>query len=108
MHKVFVGVAAVAVGAAVVAVTAAVPRLAVEGIRDPALADAARHGISLFMADLRLIGLWLMPVGVIVAAAATATGAPHLLRDGRLAVARSRAWFDQAGRPRRLPDREQL
>ena len=50
------GVATVAGGAAIVAITAAVPRLATDGIRDAALADAARHGIRLFMGDLRLIG----------------------------------------------------
>jgi hypothetical protein len=37
------------------------------------------------MADLRSIGLWTIPVGVIIAAAASASGAPHLLQDGRAA-----------------------
>ncbi len=95
------GVATVAVGAAIVAITAAVPRLATDGIRDAALADAARHGIRLFMGDLRLIGWWLLPIGVIVAAAATATGAPHILHDGRGALRRAGGWFAQAGRPAR-------
>ena len=97
----WLGVATVAVGVSVVAVTTAVPGLAAQQLRDEGLAEAARHGVRLFMADLRLIGLWLIPVGVVVAAGATATGAPHLLIDGRRWWTRGRMWLAGAGRPAR-------
>jgi hypothetical protein len=76
------GVGMVAVGAVVVTVTAVVPRLVAADVSDGTVADAVRAGLRRFTADLRSIGLWTIPVGVIVAAAASASGAPHLLRGG--------------------------
>jgi hypothetical protein len=93
------GVAAVAVGAAVVAVTAVVPRLAAGSIDDANLADAVRHGANRFLGDLRQIGFWIIPIGAIVAAAATATGAPHLVSAGRRAMTGARSWLAGAGSP---------
>jgi hypothetical protein len=57
------GVATAAVGAAVVAVTAVVPRAAVATVDDPALAAAIRHGVNRFLGDLRMLGLWIIPIG---------------------------------------------
>jgi hypothetical protein len=76
-----VGVAAAGVG--IVAVTAVVPRVVAEGARDIDIGPAIVGGVSRFMGDLTTIGLWLVPIGVIAAAAATATGSPHLVRDSR-------------------------
>jgi hypothetical protein len=92
------GVGAVAVGAVVVAVTSLVPRLVAADVADGIVADAVRSGVRRFMADLRSFGLWMVPVGVIVAAAATASGAPHLVRDGRVALRRLTAGV-QGGSP---------
>jgi hypothetical protein len=78
------GVGIVAVGAVVVVITGLVPRAVADDVPD-SLADATRSGVERFMSDLRSFGLWTIPIGVIVAAAATASGAPHLVRDGRVA-----------------------
>jgi hypothetical protein len=90
-----VGVAAVGVG--VVAVTAVVPRVVAEGARDIDIGPAIVAGVSRFMGDLTTIGLWLVPIGVIVAAAATATGSPHLVRDSRRFGAATWARIGAAG-----------
>ena len=46
-----------------------------------------------FLGDLRSLGLWIIPVGAIVAAAATASGAPHLVGVGRQTASRLRTWL---------------
>jgi hypothetical protein len=79
------GVGVVVVGAVVMVVTGVVPRLVARDVSDDTVADAVQSGVTRFMADLRSIGLWTIPVGVIIAAAATASGAPHLLQDARAA-----------------------
>src|SRR5262249_27337906 len=65
------GIGAVAVGAAVLTVTAVVPRLAADEVGEAALSHAVWDGVKRFMGDLRTVGLWLIPVGVILGAAAT-------------------------------------
>jgi hypothetical protein len=77
------GVGIVAAGAVVVVITGVVPRVVAEDVPD-SIADATRSGVERFMSDLRSFGLWTIPVGVIVAAAATASGASHLVRDARV------------------------
>jgi hypothetical protein len=76
-----IGVAAAGVG--VVAVTTVVPRVVAEGVRQVDVGPAVIGGVGRFLGDLTAIGLWLVPIGVVVAAAAMATGSPHLVGEGR-------------------------
>ena len=78
-----IGVGAAAAGLAVVLVTWLAPRVASVRIRDAELARAVRGVASRFTADLVVLGLWVVVIGVVVAAATTATGPPHVARDLR-------------------------
>ncbi len=77
------GIGTAAVGVGVVTVTAVVPRVVASGVRQLDVGPAIISGVGRFLGDLHSVGLWLVPVGVIVAAAATADGEPHVLRDLR-------------------------
>jgi len=78
------GVGMAAAGLAIVVVCEVIPRLVTDELGDPGLAAATRTAVERFLADLRAIGIWSIPLGVLLAAAATTSGAPHLgtrLRD---------------------------
>ncbi len=87
-----IGVGAAAAGLAVVLVTWIAPRVASARIRDAALARAVRGVASRFTADLVVLGLWVVVIGVVVAAATTATGPPHVDRDLRRQLQRASRW----------------
>ena len=92
------GVGVGAVGVGIVAVTTVVPRVVAHEARDIDVGPAIIGGVERFLGDLLAIGLWLVPIGVVIAAAATATGSPHLVGDGRRSFAAAWARISAAGR----------
>lgn len=90
------GIGTTAAGVGIVALTAVVPRAVADGVRQIDVGPAIVGGLGRFLGDLTVIGLWLVPVGVIVAAAATATGSPHILGDARRRGAEMVARFASA------------
>ncbi len=72
-------------GLAVLGITLIAPRAATAGMADAELAHAISGAVGRFVSDLAVIGAWMIGLGALVAAAATATGAPHL-------VTRARVW----------------
>ncbi len=65
-----IGVGAVAAGIAVVLLTEAIPPIVAGVVDDPSISDAIHDGTASFIADLRALGLWTIPFGLILAAAA--------------------------------------
>ncbi len=92
------GVGVGAVGVGIVAVTTVIPRVVAHEARDIDVGPAIIGGVERFLGDLLAIGLWLVPIGVVIAAAATATGSPHLVGDGRRSFAATWAGISAAGR----------
>ncbi len=68
-----IGVGAVAAGIAVVLLTEAIPPIVAGVVDDPSISDAIHDGTASFIADLRALGLWTIPFGLILAAAARAS-----------------------------------
>jgi hypothetical protein len=68
-----IGVGIVAAGIAVFLLTEAVPPIVASVVDDPSISDAIHDGTASFIADLRALGLWTIPFGLILAAAARAT-----------------------------------
>jgi hypothetical protein len=68
-----IGVGVVVAGIAVVLVTAAVPPIVAGVVDNPSISDAIHDGTVDFIADLRALGLWTIPFGLILAAAARAS-----------------------------------
>ena len=87
-----IGLGAAAAGLTVVLVTWLAPRFASARIRDAELARAVRGVVSRFTSDLVVLGLWVVVVGVVVAAATTATGPPHVARDLQGQLRRAGRW----------------
>ena len=75
------GLMVAGVGLVVVFVTLAVPDVLAAQVSDAALVAATRAGLTRFVGDLAAAGMWLVVVGVLVAAATTAAGPPRLVRD---------------------------
>ena len=93
------GFGMVGAGLGVVLVTRLAPESVASRIDDPDLAQAVHSAASRFVGDLSAFGLWIVAIGAVVAAAATAAGPPHLVRD----VRRLGTWLDrlaEAGRAR--------
>jgi hypothetical protein len=67
------GVGIAAAGVIVVIVAEIVPDVAASTVHDAAVASAVRAGVTRFVADLRTLGLWTIPCGVVIVAAAGAT-----------------------------------
>ncbi len=68
-----VGVAVTAAGLLLVGVAVLAPRVAAASVSDPALADALRAGVEVFVGDLQVLGVWVIGYGVVGAALATAS-----------------------------------
>ena len=79
------GLGVVAAGVAVLGIGVAVPHVVADRLSDPDIASAAASATDGFLSDLRTLGVGAIALGALVAAAATATGAPHL--GARLAEA---------------------
>jgi hypothetical protein len=89
-----VGVGVASAGVLLVVAAEVIPEIAARTIDDPALQGAIRAGVARFVAELSVVGLWTVPIGVIIVAAAGAgersdrlriTAAWHWLRRQRVA-----------------------
>ena len=72
-----IGVGAVVAGFVVVVVTLLAPIIAAREIDDHTLAAAVSGAVRRFIADLLTVGLWVVVVGVLLAAATEAAGVPR-------------------------------
>ena len=86
------GLGVVGAGLAVVLLTRIAPRAAADRIDDPDLAQAVSAATSRFVSDLGVLGLWVVAIGAVVAAAASAAGLPHVARDLRRLAPRFEQW----------------
>lgn len=75
LHRLGLGVAGAGLGVVLVARLA--PRAAGDRIDDPDLAQAVVAAATGFVGDLAVLGLWVVGIGAVVAAAAGALGPPH-------------------------------
>jgi len=91
-----VGVALAAAGFLLVGVAVLAPRVASVTVSDDALRDALVSGITIFVGDLQVLGVWMIGYGVVAAALATASTPRRQAFDIRVAwyIARDRylAW----------------
>ena len=79
----WLGMAAAVAAIGVLALVAAVPNIAADRITEPALVAPVRAGVTRFMADLGTLAVAVLALGVLIAAAATATAPPHMANDLR-------------------------
>lgn len=86
------GIGVAAGGVAIVVATDVIPDVAAATVDDAALADAIGAGVRRFLIDLRMVGLWTIPFGIVLGAAAEASRGEPRLRIG--------AWFEWARRHR--------
>ncbi len=94
------GIGIVFAGAGVVALTLLLPRLAVVRISNPELVGPVSAAVGSFTSDLERLGVWIVPVGVIVAAAAASTaGPPHVVLDARATWTRVARWSSGGWNP---------
>ncbi len=97
------GLAVAGAGVGVISVALMIPRVAARRIWDASLAKAVSAIATGFVADLRAIGIWLIPIGLIVAAAGRAGDEPHPVHGARRLGERILAIFStKAPRPQRL------
>lgn len=82
-----VGLATCGAGFLIVGTTVLAPRIADATVSDELARKALTSAISIFMADLQVLGAWLIGYGVIAAALATASAPRHAPFDIRV------AWF---------------
>jgi hypothetical protein len=90
------GLAIILTGAAVVAFTQLIPRLVVPRISQADLIAPVSRAVALFLGDLSAAGLWLIPAGVVVAAAA-ASSSPRVGVDARRGWQHLARWTSGAG-----------
>ncbi len=79
-----VGVALAAAGFLLVGLAALAPRIAAATVSDPGVSRALRSGITIFVGDLQVLGLWVIGYGVVGAALATASAPRHAPVDARI------------------------
>lgn len=75
LHHLGLGVAGAGLGVVLLARIA--PRAAGDRIDDPDLAQAVVAAVAGFVGDLAVLGLWVVGIGAVVAAAASAVAPPH-------------------------------
>jgi hypothetical protein len=67
------GIGIALAGVAVAVIADLIPGIAVSTIDDPSQADAIHAAVSRFVADLQTLGLWTIPIGIVIGAAAEAS-----------------------------------
>jgi uncharacterized membrane protein YdcZ (DUF606 family) len=77
-----VALAVVVAGVLVVLTADVIPDVAVRTIDDPSLADAIASGVGHFVGDLRSLGLWVVPLGLVFLAATHASETTDRIRVG--------------------------
>jgi len=83
-----IGAAITVDGIAITLVAESIPALAARRIHDPSLAQAVAAGVTRFVGDLRTLGLWMIPIGIVIIGAAQASG-----RAGRAGLPALRSWL---------------
>lgn len=88
-----VGVALVLVGALVFSIAASAPRFAASFIAEPTVADAVSSAVKVFVQDLTNFGLWIVVIGVIVAAASSAVSPERPPMTLRAIYGQAETWY---------------
>ncbi len=95
MGVVKMGVAFVFAGSLVFAIAASAPRFAATFVADPTLANAVSAAVRVFVQDLTNLGLWIVLVGAITAAAASAVAPDRPPMPLRELYERARGFVEQ-------------